>query len=487
MSGLFDYARRRGRRDLTDGPFAVIDVETTGLSPERHRVIEMAVARVESGRVVDEWSSLLDAGCDPGPTWIHRITSDHLAGAPTFKDVVGAFLERIEGAVVVAHNASFEEGFLAAELARAGIRLPRLPALCSLELARKVLDAPNHRLQTCCATTGIELTDAHTALGDVRATAALLASLLEQASGLAWRTDPPPLPKPAVRARPRTRASQLRKGEEGWMASLLSKLPLSTGHLDVGAAEAYLAAAEAALEDGKLTGDEARALARLAGEGGLGAAQVKELNRRLLDGLREAALADDVITSTELRELNRAARLLAEPDYFADVVVDVDDRPKRVVRRTRTASKGRLWLHPDLRDQHGERVTAAGYTLGQNVTRTLIAVVVPAGIDQRHPRIRKALELGVEVITIDDLPRLLGEERAVGEASPPPYQGPTPPLTAWGQAPPSGDSRSTEVPLPTSAWYPDPAGRHRFRYWDGSGWTGWVSDGHLTNFDPPVR
>jgi DNA polymerase-3 subunit epsilon len=348
--------------------------------------------------------------------------------------------------------------------------------MCSLTLARQLLDSPNHRLQTCCTTSGIELTDAHTALGDVRATAQLIVALLDQKPHLRWVSSPPAMPRVPVNARPRTRASQLRRGEEGWMSSLLSKLPLSTSAADDGTAQAYLSAAESALEDGKLTGDEARGLARLAGAAGLGAAQVAALNRRLLDALRDAALEDDILTTSELAQLNRAAALLAVPDYFGDLVATVDDTPRAREQKAK-ASPGtaRIWLHPELRDSAGSRVEAAGYALGKNLTRTLAVAVFPTDVDWEHPRAAKARELGVPLITIDRLGELLDEP-----ATPPPYRGPTPPITAWAQ-------RDPAQALPAPAWYPDPAGRYEHRYWDGSDWTEDVlTDGVRTTDAPRI-
>lgn len=491
MTALFDYGDHRRGRDLTGAPLAVIDVETTGLAPDRHRVIEVAIARVEGGRIVDEWSSLIDAGCDPGPTFVHRITADHLDGAPMMGDVVGDVLSRLEGAVVVAHNASFEEEFLAAELRRLSLRVPTLPAMCTLALGRQLLDAPNYRLQTCCDVSDVELADAHTALGDVRATASLITSLLQREPRLRWRTDLPKLPTVPVTARPRTRASKLRKGDAGWMASLLSKLPVSTSDPESSEAEAYLAAAEAALEDGKLTGVEVKMLARLAGEAGLGATQVAALNRRLLDALRDVALEDDVLTTTELQQLTRAAELLAEPDYFSDLVATVDDSSRKLQRKG--ASKGRIWLHPDLREVEERRVVAAGFTIGQNVTRTLVAAVVPVGVDERHPRVAKARELGVEVVTVDELGLVLGEISVAIE--PPPYRGAVPPRTAWSRVeeesvlPEASALQPALVvaPLPVAAWYSDPVGRHEHRYWDGSTWTEHVSSRGVQGVDPLAR
>lgn len=321
---LFDHGRE-GEGVEHDGPYAVIDVETTGLSPRSgDRVIEFAVTRVDArGRVEDEYATLLDPqGRDTGPVFIHRISNEAVLGAPTFADVAGELLSRLEGAVVVAHNADFEERFLQAEFARAGIRVGPLPALCSLRLARRTIPAPNHKLATLCRHHGIPLMDGHAALGDVRAVAQLLPGMLTAHPRLRFSSAPPAVLShlhPPTGARPRTRAVQLRRGTDGWMSSLLARLPQSATEASDAESEAYLEALGEALDDGRIIGDEAKILAKHAGAAGMGAVQVAALNERFLEGMREAAFADSVLSAAELQELVRAASALGVPDYFDDL------------------------------------------------------------------------------------------------------------------------------------------------------------------------
>jgi DNA polymerase-3 subunit epsilon len=111
-------------RPLNQVAFALFDVETTGLSPAYgHRVCEVACLRVHDGLEVGSFESLVDPGrpISPGAFRVNRITPDMLSGAPTFAAVAGPFLALMEGAVLVAHNAPFDLGFLAAEL-----EIPRL-------------------------------------------------------------------------------------------------------------------------------------------------------------------------------------------------------------------------------------------------------------------------------------------------------------------------------------------------------------------------
>jgi DNA polymerase III subunit epsilon len=317
---LFQYGGDGGGFPV-DAPFAVIDVETTGFSPAAgDRVVEIAIARVDAqGRIQDEYATLVNPGRDVGPVFVHGISNSEVLDAPTFAEIAGEVLDRMDGAVVVAHNASFEERFLAAEFGRMGVALPLNPALCSLWLARRTMRTPNHKLTTLARAAGLSTVDAHTALADVRTVAALLPRML------AAYGEPPryltglrPLPVLDRNAGPKSRAVELRQGTDGWLASMIARLPAAAEAREADA-QRYLDALTLALADGRIVGGEAQQLARLAGSAGLGAAQVEELHRRVLEHLRAAALQDVILTTAELRQLKTAASGLGLADYFDDL------------------------------------------------------------------------------------------------------------------------------------------------------------------------
>jgi len=104
---------------LTGARYVVLDVETTGLSPQRDRVLELALATVDgSGRVIEEWATRINPQGPVGATHIHGITAADVARAPVFSDVLGEVTHRLTGGAVVAHNAAFDLAFLRAEFAR---------------------------------------------------------------------------------------------------------------------------------------------------------------------------------------------------------------------------------------------------------------------------------------------------------------------------------------------------------------------------------
>src|SRR4051812_21994078 len=106
--------------------FAVVDVETTGLSPYlRDRVVEVAVVLVDlQSGILDEYATLINPERDIGPTHIHRITASDVVGAPTFAEVAGDIAERLAGSVIAGHNVRFDIGFLRSEYERIGVPMP---------------------------------------------------------------------------------------------------------------------------------------------------------------------------------------------------------------------------------------------------------------------------------------------------------------------------------------------------------------------------
>ena len=166
--------------------YAVVDVETSGLSPAHHRVLQVAVTQVEpDGSLGRSWSSLLDPGCDPGPVHVHGLTRERLAGAPQYQEIAASLDEHLRGRVLVAHNARFDWGFLAAESERARAPLSVTQRMCTLALSRS-LDLPvsNLTLATVAAYWGVVQQRAHDATDDVRVLVEVLRHSLAAADRL---------------------------------------------------------------------------------------------------------------------------------------------------------------------------------------------------------------------------------------------------------------------------------------------------------------
>lgn len=149
--------------------YAVVDVETTGLGRD-DRIVSAAVYRLDArGRVQDHWYSPVNPQRDPGPVWIHGLTSAMLADAPLFPEIAAELAERLAGRVLVAHNAVFDWSMLAREYARAQSAAPVEQRLCTIVLAKHLgLPLANHKLESLAAHYGVVQRRAHHALDDAR-------------------------------------------------------------------------------------------------------------------------------------------------------------------------------------------------------------------------------------------------------------------------------------------------------------------------------
>jgi DNA polymerase-3 subunit epsilon len=165
--------------------YAVVDVETSGLRADRHRVLQVGVVVVDAqGNVVDRWSSLVRPRhrwwYRVGPVHVHGIRRRDVRSAPPAGDVLRRLAVMLEGTQFVAHNAGFDAAFLRRAAAREGLTLSLGEPLCTLRLSRQ-LDPQrqlSHRLGDVAARYGIALVPPHDALADAEATAAILPHLL---------------------------------------------------------------------------------------------------------------------------------------------------------------------------------------------------------------------------------------------------------------------------------------------------------------------
>lgn len=222
------------------GGYAVVDLEATGPSSRRHRVVELAVVLLDRECVPQrEFSTLVDPQGPVGPTHIHGIERRHIDdaggfGAPRFADIAPRLLRLLRGRVLVGHNVGCDRALLVAEYARLGVALPAVPELCTMRMAALRVPAPRGlSLGDCARDAGLGDWDRHTALGDARATARLFAhyvpgqrveSAVEAAAKVTWPrlpggeatwTERRPAAGPRRRPVPRGAAVGTRDGQPG--------------------------------------------------------------------------------------------------------------------------------------------------------------------------------------------------------------------------------------------------------------------------------
>ena len=172
---------------LSEVPFAVVDVETTGgRAWNGHRVVEIAIVEVRGGAIVDEYQTLVNPGqgIPSMITSLTGITNDMTSVAPYFEHIAEHVAGRLEGRAFVAHNATFDWSFVSAELVRANVDVPNVPRLCTVRMVRRLVPALRHRnLDVVTRHFGVDIHARHRAHGDALATARVLLRLLDEAGG----------------------------------------------------------------------------------------------------------------------------------------------------------------------------------------------------------------------------------------------------------------------------------------------------------------
>ena len=168
-------ANRDLHLDLTD--FVVLDVETTGLSPNNgDRVCEIGAVKMRGGAVIETLGSLIDPKrpISPGAYEVNRISARMLEGAPLFESLAPRLKEMIEGAALVAYNAPFDMSFILNEFRIAGYPSLRNVVVDALTMARQLLPGLGRYPQENVArTVGIAFPVKHRALEDAMVTAQL--------------------------------------------------------------------------------------------------------------------------------------------------------------------------------------------------------------------------------------------------------------------------------------------------------------------------
>jgi DNA polymerase-3 subunit epsilon len=429
----------KGSVVLGETPFAVVDVEATGIYPGGHdRIVEVAVVRTTPGcEVVEEWTTLVNPGRDIGRTDIHGIRAGDVTHAPVFEEIAADLGARLQGTVVASHNLRFDLGFLGAEYRRCAIRFPEIPGLCTLALAYKLLpDSPSRKLEYCCEQAGILYADEHTALGDARATACLLAEFLRRAKGLGLDTldelGCAPLESPggdwllgvaATGKHLAREAARKRRAEErSYLARLVHGM---LGDEAKTAREGeYLGLVDRALQDRRVSTEEAMLLRDMAQSWGMSREEVLRAHRAYLAGLASEALADGHVSEAERRDLDEVCDMLGLHRMVLDVLLT--EAPAHSERRASPVilpgsgndlkGKSVCFTGELVGTYRRERITRevaeqlatqAGVEVRPSVTKVLDVLVV-ADPDTQSTKARKARQYGVRIMSASAFWKAIG-------------------------------------------------------------------------------
>ncbi|MGO4960721.1 PolC-type DNA polymerase III [Jeotgalibaca porci] len=172
------------RRELAEDTYVVFDVETTGLSAVYDKIIELAAVKMYKGNVIDTFEAFINPGIPLSQLIINLtgITDNMLKDAPSEAAVIPKFKEFCEDAILVAHNASFDMGFINKAYEHVGLPEAHNPVIDTLELSRFLHpQLKSHRLNTLAKRYNVSLEQHHRAVFDAETTGHLCWIFLKEA------------------------------------------------------------------------------------------------------------------------------------------------------------------------------------------------------------------------------------------------------------------------------------------------------------------
>jgi len=430
-----------GWPDQLSNGFVVFDIETTGLSPVGDRIIELGLIRTDhQGTPVGYWSTLINPKMPVRATEIHGIKDRDVATAPTFDECADELFKKLQGQVLVAHNASFDYSFIQMELARAGWELPSVPVVCTMLESKHFLPGLSRkRLVDCVEALGIDQPVMHRALGDASLAAAVfhfylngpvntnrseqLRNLVNESKKTAW-----PLEKtfPTVGPRASNRAYVKASPKQQAYSSLLKEVSevMPEDLLSDQATNAEISYGQILLEslsDGLISESELESLQECAETIGIGRDSVLKIHHELLLSLSREAWKDGVVSRAETNDIVQVAKQLGLKESDAkSALAEIDEmRVERLAARAKSLPED--WdLGNPLRI--GDRVAITGcYELGRSEMETKArarGVRITSSVSGKTTMLvsdgqvnggkeRDALQLGIRIVDPSQFKKLL--------------------------------------------------------------------------------
>lgn len=309
-------SRAIGLQNIEETSFAVVDIESTGLIPGADRIVELAIVRLDPGqepRVVLE--TLIRPMRPMAATEIHGICDQDVADAPRFEDIVGDFMDAVEGCCLAAYNASFDMGMLRRELEQVGVRL-ELPHICLMGLRPDLGLGGVVSLDRACRSSGVRFYGGHMASFDAQAEAQLLVKLLQtfkdkkisrlgdllhhSKKAFCESLVHPALPG-AAKMGLRTGCHQISRP---WVEK---EIPDERRILGL-----YADALQAAIADGEVSDEEIAGLKELQHRFGLKQEQVRSLHARLFGMFLSLYADDEWMAEAEVKSLQTLRKCLRQ-------------------------------------------------------------------------------------------------------------------------------------------------------------------------------
>jgi len=168
---------------LEKASFSVVDVETTGLSANKNRIIEIALVKIENLKITDKLNYLINPQTyiPPFITSLTGIDNDDVIGAPIFSDIVDEVITFIDNTVLTAHNFPFDSSFLNSEFMICGREFINEHSCCTLKIARNIYPTLKSKaLSSVAQSLNLRNSNSHRALGDAEITAKVLLKMIKE-------------------------------------------------------------------------------------------------------------------------------------------------------------------------------------------------------------------------------------------------------------------------------------------------------------------
>ena len=376
--------------DTSRAKFVVIDVETTGFG-RYDRLVEIATVTLdpETLETIDEYDTLINPERDVGPTGVHGITAAMVEAAPTFTEIIAAVANRLQGAVLIAHNLAFDKRMLLLEFARKGVAIDPGDGLCTYRATKK-------KLCLACEEYRIPLSCHHRALADAQTTA-------ELARRLRFTNGTPSARAVKIGIVPEGPSNYtMRRGLADAGTSPMHRVVSRASYPNCDSViQQYLDMLDWVLDDGIISERENREIRQLARDLSISEESRREAHRAYLNCIISAAERDGVISAAEHKLIVRIASQLEVED--ADIP---DVSPVAEVGSIPLGSRVCFTGTPNKR-QLENLARSAGVTPVRSVTKKGCDILVAADASTLSGKARNARKWDIPIISATEFVELI--------------------------------------------------------------------------------
>ena len=382
--------------------FVVIDCETTGFS-KHDRICEISLITLDakSFECVEEYDTIINPERDLGPVYIHGITASAAENAPVFKEIAPVVARRLDGAVLIAHNLSFDvDRMLTQEFNRLDGWFKMGNGLCTYR-------ATGVNLAQACKRFRIPLEHQHRALCDARATAKLAKHLFKNDSVLSCS---PAFISISGEPSPRTLRREATDLAGIPMSRTISYFQSPWRDQPTGI---YRYALNYALDDGVLDSEEQQRLSTLASDLGLTPEDEHAIRKMHLASIIASAEYDGVISSIERDYITRLAYTLGIdheniPEVTELITTDILQVGMHICFTGSAYIDGEVISRVELETQ----ALLAGLHPVSNVTKMGCDILVSADVASQSGKSRKARSYNKPILSVEEFLLQLGDPLA---------------------------------------------------------------------------